>query len=98
MHLTIVGMGHLFGGRPDRALELAKRSVALYPDWDTAYWLLIPAYVQLGHLAEARAALGKLESLSPASTVSGFRRRLPIRNPASLEMVLDGLRQVGLPE
>jgi len=98
MYLTIAGLDHLFGGRPDKALELAKRSVSLYPDWDSTYWLLIPAYVQLGRLDEARKAMAKLETLSPGSTVSGFRRRLPIRNQATLEMVLEGLRQAGLPE
>jgi len=98
MFLTIAGFAHLFSGRPDKALDLAKRSVALYPDWDTTYWVLIPAYVQLDRLADARVALAKLRSLSPGLAVSGARQRLPIRNPASLDMVLDGFRQAGLPE
>jgi adenylate cyclase len=98
MHLSVAGLAHLFGGRPGPALELAKRSAALYPDWDTTYWVLVPAYVQLDRPAEARAALAKLVSLSPGSTVSGFRRRLPVRNSASLDIVLDGFRQAGLPE
>jgi adenylate cyclase len=98
MFLTIAGLAHLFGGRPDQALNLARRSVALYPDWDTTYWLLVPAYVQLDRLADARAALAKLVSLSPGLTVSGAQQRLPIKNPASLDMVLDGFRRAGLPE
>jgi adenylate cyclase len=53
---------------------------------------------QLGSLTDAQAALAKLVSLSPGLTVSGARQRLPIRNPASLEMVLDGQRRTGLPE
>ncbi|HEX6092774.1 MAG TPA: hypothetical protein VFZ07_05445, partial [Dongiaceae bacterium] len=98
MFLSIAGFAHLFSGRPDQALELAKRSVALYPDWDTSYWVLIPAYVQLDRLADARVALAKLRSLSLGLTVSGARQRLPIRNPASLAMIVDGLREAGLPE
>jgi tetratricopeptide (TPR) repeat protein len=98
MFLTIAGLAHLFGGRPDKALELAKRSAALYLDWDTTYWVLVPAYVQLDCVAEARAALAMLVSLSPGLTVSGARQRLPLRNPASLEMILDGLRKAGLPD
>jgi hypothetical protein len=98
MFLTIAGLAHLFSGRPDKALDLAKRSVALYPDWDSAYWALIPAYVQLDLLADGRAALAKLVALSPGLTVSGARRRLPIRNPASLDMILDGFRKAGLPD
>jgi TolB-like protein/class 3 adenylate cyclase len=98
MFLSIAGFAHLFSGRPDQAMDLEKRSIALYPDWDTAYWALVAAYVQLDRLADARVALAKLRSLSPGLTVSGARQRLPIRNPASLDMVLDGMRQAGLPE
>jgi TolB-like protein len=98
MFLTVTGIAYLFSGRPDQALELAKRSVALYPDWDTTYWVLVPAYIQLDRLADARAALAKLISLSPGLTASGARQRLPIRNPASLDMVLDGLCKAGLPD
>jgi len=98
MFLSIAGMAHLFSGRPVQALDLAKRSAALYPDWDTTYWVLITAYVQLERLVEARAALAKLMSLSPGLTVSSARQRLPIRNRASLDLILDGLRNAGLPE
>ncbi|TMJ34963.1 MAG: hypothetical protein E6G87_13400 [Alphaproteobacteria bacterium] len=98
MYLMVAGLAHLFSGRPAQAVELAGRSAALYPDWDSVYWGLIPAYVQLDRLPEARAALPKFLSLAPGITVSGLRRLLPIRNQASLEMVLDGLRKAGLPE
>jgi tetratricopeptide (TPR) repeat protein len=98
MFLSVAGLAHLFGGRPDQALDLAKRSAALYPDWDTTYWVLVCAYVQLDYLADARGALAKLVSLSPGLTVSGARLSLPIRNPASLDMILDGLHKAGLPD
>jgi tetratricopeptide (TPR) repeat protein len=98
MFLSIAAVAHLFTGRTAQALDLAKRSAALYPDWDTTYWVLIAAYGQLDRPAEARAALAKLLSLSPGLTVSGARQRLPIRNRASLDMILDGLRSAGLPE
>jgi adenylate cyclase len=97
MFLTVAGIAHLFSGRPEQALELAKRSAALYPDWDTTYWILVPAYVQLDRMAEARAALAKLVSLSPGFMASGAQERLPIRNPRSLEMIIEGFRKAGLP-
>src|SRR5690242_1011717 len=73
LFLTITALAHLFSGRPEQALEFAGRSAALYPDWDTTYWALVPAYVQLDRMAEARAALARLVSLSPGLTVSGAR-------------------------
>ena len=98
LYLTAAGFAELFAGRPDRALEVAKRSVALYPDWDSTYWVLIPAYVQLDRVSEARALLPKFLSLAPGITVSGLLQRLPVRNPSSLKMILDGFHEAGLPE
>jgi len=97
LYLTIAGMAQLFSGRPEQALELARRSAALYDDWDSTYWVLVPAYVQLGRMAEAEAALARLRSLAPNLTVSVARQRFPIRDPASMAMVLDGLQKAGLP-
>jgi adenylate cyclase len=98
MYLMVAGWAQLFSGHPAEALELAERSASLNPDWDSTYWGLIPAYVQLDRLPEARAALCKFLSLAPGMTVSGLRQLLPISNQASLELVLDGLRKAGLPD
>jgi tetratricopeptide (TPR) repeat protein len=98
MYLMVAGWAHLFSGRPEQALELLERSAALYPDWDSTYWGLVPAYVQLGRFTEARAALAKFLSLAPGMTVSGLRKLLPIRNSESLQLTLAGLAKAGLPE
>jgi hypothetical protein len=51
---SVVQLPSQVSGQPEQALELGKRSTALYTEWDTTYWLLVPVHVQLGHLAEAR--------------------------------------------
>ncbi|MGO4123184.1 adenylate/guanylate cyclase domain-containing protein [Inquilinus sp. YAF38] len=96
--LTVAGLAHLFSGRPAKALELAQRSAALNPGWDSAYWALIPACVQLDRLPEAQAALGRFLPLAPGMTVSALRECLPLRDATSRNMVLDGFRTAGLPE
>jgi len=96
LYLTIAGLAHLFAGRPAEALEFARRSASLYADWDSTYWVLVPAYVQLGRMAEARVALEKFRALAPGFTIAGARERFPIRDPASLSMMLDGLQAAGL--
>ena len=98
MYLMVAGWAHFFCGRPAQALELAERSASLNPDWDSTYWCLVPAYVQLDRMPEAQAALARFQSLAPGVTASRLGQLLPLRNPASLEMVLDGLRKAGLPE
>ena len=96
--LTVAACARLFAGQPDLAVELAERSIALNAEWDSTYWVLIAAYVRLGCLSDAQAAVARLLELSPEATVSKYRNRLPIRNPDSLQLVLDGLRQAGLQE
>jgi len=95
---SIAAIAHLFCGRPAEAYELATKSARMYPDWDTTYWAMIPALMQLGRVAEARSAVSKLLELSPSATVSRYRELLPIRNPEYLNIMLDGMAAAGLPE
>lgn len=95
---SVAALAHLYSGRPAEACDLAKKSARMYADWDTTYWALIPALVQLGRTEEARSAVAKLLQLSPKATVSRLRELWPIRNRDTLNMVLEGMRLAGLPE
>ena len=94
---TIAAVAHLFCGRSAEAYDLARRSARMYADWDSTYWALIPALVQMDRTDEARSLVPKLLELSPSLTVSRLRG-LPIRNPGSLNMILDAMTAAGLPE
>jgi adenylate cyclase len=95
---ALAGLSHLFCGRPEEAHELARKSTRMYADWDTAYWALIPALVQLGRVDEARSTVSKFLELSPNATVTRLSELLPVRNPDYLNMILDGMAKAGLPE
>jgi adenylate cyclase len=97
-HLLGSAIAHLFCNRPDLAAELAERSIALNEKFDSAYIFLIASYVQLDRQSDAQAAYVKLLEITPDATISRYKERLPIRDPAALEMVLDGLRAVEFPE
>jgi adenylate cyclase len=97
IYLLAAAFAQLFRGRPDEALTFAQQSIAHYAGWDTTYWVLITAYVQLGRLSEARTALAMLKTLSPGLTLRQIRT-LGYRNPASVGMIVDALRTAGLPE
>ncbi len=89
---------HYFAGRDEIAVELARRSADIYPDWDSTYWVLVPALARLGRMEEARTALAKLRELSPHNTGSLLRRILPYRDVDMLETMVNGLTDAGLPE
>ncbi|MFV2045562.1 MAG: adenylate/guanylate cyclase domain-containing protein, partial [Anaerolineales bacterium] len=95
---SVAALGHLFCGRPVEAYDLAKKSARMYSDWDTTYWTMVPALTQLGRMEEARSAVSKFLELSPTATVSRLRGLLPVRNPESLNLILEGMTIAGLPE
>jgi adenylate cyclase len=96
--LNGLGMSYLIMGHPEDAYECGSKAVALDPDVDVIYYVLIPACGYLGRADEARQAIAKLQSLAPGITTSSFRNRMPMRNEAHMNVLLDGLRKAGLPE
>lgn len=96
--LNGLGMSHLIMEHPEEAYEFASKALALDPDVDVIYYVLIPACGYLGRTEEAKRAIAKLQLLAPGITTSSFRERMPLRNEAHMTMLLDGLRKAGLPE
>jgi adenylate cyclase len=88
---------HFHAGRDEMAIELARRAVDIYPNWDTTYWVLVPALARSGRTEEARGALEELRRLSPHITGSLLRQTLPYRHKDMLEAVVSGLVAAGLP-
>jgi adenylate cyclase len=88
---TAAAFCHYFAGRDEVAVESARQSVDMYPDWDTAYWVLIPALTRLGRMDEARSAVEKLHELSPHLTGDILRRTAPFRDGNKLEEIVNGL-------
>jgi len=96
-YLLVAACGHLFSGRPDIALELAERSLALNATVDSTYWVLISIYMTLDRPIDAKRIAEQLLAAYPKTTASGYERKLPIRNKASLEMVVNSCRMAGIP-
>jgi TolB-like protein len=96
--LNVVAIAELLRGSPEEALVAAQRASTLNPGSESAYWALTAALVRSGRLAEARATLEKFRESAPGITISKLRQGLPIRNPDSLERILDSLREAGLPD
>lgn len=95
--LTTAATGELFLGNAEGAIELARRSLALNPLWDSTHWVLVTAHMALGQTAEARAVVTHLLEVYPEATVSNYDRVLPMRSPEARHMVIQSLRDAGLP-
>lgn len=97
-YLLVAACGHLLSGRPETALNLAERSLALNATVDSTYWVLIAVYMALDRPDDARRTAGQLLAVYPETTASGYERMLPIRNKASLEMVINSFKEAGIPD
>ncbi len=96
--LTMCGAAHLFGGRADIAVGLLERAAALNPNFDSLQWALCTAHTQLGRRTEAQTAFARFRAMAPDATITRLIKELPLQHPSHLAMVMDALRQAGLPE
>lgn len=91
-------LAHMFQGDPAEAVRWA-RSATLVPN--AHYWArakLVSWLAHAGDLAAARANVGQLLRTCPGFSRDFARSRLfYVRDPAHLELFLDGLRRAGVP-
>jgi adenylate cyclase len=73
----------------------AERAIRSFPDFLSPYRWLAAALGELGRTAEAKAALDKAITVSPASFEFQVRNRPPWFRPEEHAHMLDGLRKAG---
>jgi tetratricopeptide (TPR) repeat protein len=92
-------LAHLFAGDFEEAQQWAQKASRIP---NCHYWPFAHRVAALGHLKwaeELRAAVAELHQRKPDFTCSLARRRLfYVRDPAHLDIYVEGLRQAGLPE
>lgn len=79
----------------EAAVDAARRVLRSYPDHPLVYRWLAAALGQLGRGDEARQALERAMSLSPAAFDFYVRRRVPWHREEDHLHMLDGLRKAG---
>jgi adenylate cyclase len=86
---------HYFCRDYDAAIEAAKRVIRAYPEHPLVYRWFAAALGQAGRREEAREALVKARTISPASFDLYVRRRVPWHRPEDHAHMLDGLKKAG---
>jgi TolB-like protein len=99
-HISLCGTAHaqMILGNYEEALTWAVRALAVNPNFDPIYWMLIAANAQLGRMEEAHHFLGELKRMAPGVTTASIKAGQPAKDPSRLAAILDGLRLAGLPE
>jgi tetratricopeptide (TPR) repeat protein len=93
---AVVAYGHLYAGRFDEAVSWAELAVR---DSHPAAWRALAAsYALSGRHDQARKAMAQMRDFYPALRLCDLTNSIPLRRPQDLAVLVDGLRQAGLPE
>ncbi len=87
----------LFLKQPEDAVATARRALRANPNFTVCHRVLAPALVQIGSNAEASSIISDLLERHPTLTVSRFSKETRFVDPDYKDMLLDGLREAGLP-
>ncbi len=88
----------------DQAIEWARRSITINPNFSPALAVLAAALALTGHEAEARDAEQRRIAVSPVKSIAALKARStppPSADPrvrAYFDRFVDGLRKAGMPE
>jgi adenylate cyclase len=93
--LNQMAVAHYFLREYEAVIETAERAIRSYPTFPPLYRWLAAALGQLGRTDEAREALTKHISLTPASLDLYIRQRVPWMRPEDYAHMLEGLRKAG---
>ena len=81
-----------------KSSDWAMRSLAINPNFDPTYWMLIAANAHLGRMDEAQRYLVQFRRIAPDVTIARIRAGQPAKDPSRLAAILEGLRLAGLEE
>jgi tetratricopeptide (TPR) repeat protein len=98
--MAMVCLGHteLCRGNDRYALELAERSIAQLPNNSGAHWIMIAANLRLGRVEEANRRLAEYRAAIPEASLRRIRDAHHAREPWRVDLLMDALKQVGMPE
>jgi TolB-like protein len=98
-HMQVgTGFAHMLVGRFDEASSWAEKAFREEQNYHPAAMVKAASSALAGRLEEAGRAMERLRQIDPTLRISNLKDRHPIRRPADLARLADGLRIAGLPE
>jgi len=97
-YLNNLGWAYRVSKQYEKAIETYKKSLRRQSDFWLAYVGLALSYHFLGREEEARAAVKEVLNLNPDYSITLVKKQNRYKNQAEIELVVEALRKVGLPE
>ena len=97
-HRHFLGASYFLAGQYEMAAAVFKERIAMTPNTDLTRAYLASTLGHLGRLDEAREIWRELMEINPKYSYVEHVGRLPFKNPADAERIVEGLRKAGLAE
>lgn len=97
-YLNLLGITNFLLGNHEEAKRLGTFILRRTPEHLGANILLIVVNGTQGNHEEAASLAGKFKQNFPTFRISGYSARQRFKEPATLEKLVEPLRQAGLPE
>jgi adenylate cyclase len=96
MCLYRLGLAYGIMGRYEEAVSELKKALDIRPDFWAIHLSLASIYIRLGREEEARAAAAEVLRIVPKFSLERFAKKLPYKNQAYREEIIERLRKAGL--
>jgi adenylate cyclase len=92
------GLGHAYrmSGQYEEAIAILKKALDRAPDDIMAHVWLAATYISSGQEDKARAEAQEVLRIDSEFSVERFAKRMPFKNEAEREQLIDVLRKAGL--
>jgi adenylate cyclase len=98
-YLWNLGHAYFFADQHEEAIEIFKRALIINPDFLPVHLILALIYAEKGCKEEAKVEVAEIPRINPEnSSLKALCQRLPYKDQAVSERIIEGLRNAGLPE
>jgi adenylate cyclase len=96
LYFRILASAYNCVGRYEEAIAACKKALNLNPNDLFNHLVLASAYSRSGREEKARAQAEEVLKINPRFSLEKFAKRLPYKNPAETERLVEALRKAGL--
>ena len=97
-NLANLGAAYAELGDLEQAEKFCRKSIELFPSWDTGIYYLISVLVQKGDIDEAKNSAELLLKLDQKFSIEKFDSAFRINNQSLKGKIIHALKEVGIPE
>jgi adenylate cyclase len=97
-YLSRLGDAYRLTGRYEKAVHEYKKAIQVQPNDMFSHLNLALCYVKLEQEADAHAEAAEVLRINPKFSAENYAKHIPLKDEASKNLLIEGMRKAGLPE